>query len=352
VEDSNMRAMAVVPGRVETAAVIEIPEPAQEDGAVLVEGLLVGICGTDREISEDGYGEPPPGEEHLILGHESLGRVLEAPEASELAPGDLVMGVVRRPDPVPCPCCARGEWDFCRNGRYTERGIKGRHGYGAQRWRVEPDFAVRIDPDLGDLGVLVEPASVVAKGWEQIERITARACSVVQRVLVTGAGPIGLLAAELARQRGLDLVVLDRSESGPKPELARALGATYVTDLGDVTEEPDVVVECTGYGPLVLDLARRLSPGGVMCLTGLSASEEETPAPLHALNRDLVLANAIIVGTVNAARRHYELAVAALAAAEKTWLERLLTRRVPLDRWPESLQREPNDVKVAIDLRG
>lgn len=347
-----MRAMAVVPGRPESAAVVEIPEPPQQDGAVLVEGLLVGICGTDREISEDGYGEPPPGEERLVLGHESLGRVLEAPAVSGLAAGDLVMGVVRRPDPVPCPCCARGEWDFCRNGRYTERGIKDRHGYGAQRWRVDPDFAVRVDPDLGDLGVLVEPASVVAKGWEQIERITARACSMVRRVLVTGAGPIGLLAAELARQREFDLVVLDRTESGPKPELARALGATYVTDLTDVTEEPDVVLECTGYGPLVVDLARRLSPGGVLCLTGLSASEEETPAPLHALNRDLVLANAVIVGTVNAARRHYEQAAAALANADRAWLQQLLSRRVPLDRWPESLQREPDDVKVVVDLRG
>ena len=151
-----------------------------------------------------------------MLGHESLGRVRECPAGSGLSPGDLVVGIVRRPDPVPCACCARGEWDFCRNGRYTERGIKEIHGYGSERWRVEPEFAVRIDPGLEDVGVLLEPTSVVAKAWEQIERIGGRACFDARRVLVTGAGPIGLLAALLAVQRGYEVHVLDRVDRGPE----------------------------------------------------------------------------------------------------------------------------------------
>ena len=98
-----------------------------------------------------------------------------APADSEVAPGDLVVGIVRRPDPQPCPACAVGEWDMCRNGGYTERGIKERHGYGAERFRIEPEFVVKVDPALDILGVLLEPASVLAKAWEHIERIGQRA---------------------------------------------------------------------------------------------------------------------------------------------------------------------------------
>ena len=109
----------------------------------------MGICGTDIEICTGAYGWAPPGQERLVLGHESLGRVLEAPAGAPVAAGDLVVGIVRRPDPVPCANCAVGEWDFCRNGQYTERGIKERNGYCSERYRIEPDFVVKIDPALG-----------------------------------------------------------------------------------------------------------------------------------------------------------------------------------------------------------
>ena len=217
-----MRAITVVPRQAGSARLDDVPEPDPSEGAVLVDGLALGICGTDGEIIRGEYAWAPEGEERLILGHESLGRVREAPEDSGLSAGDLVVGIVRRPDPVPCACCARGEWDFCRNGRYTERGIKEMHGYGSERWRVEPEFAVRLDPALEDVGVLLEPTSVVAKAWEQIERIGGRACFDARRVLVTGAGPIGLLAALLAVQRGYEVHVLDRVTDGPKPGARRA----------------------------------------------------------------------------------------------------------------------------------
>ena len=130
---------------------------------------------------------------------------------------------MRRPDPEPCPACARGEFDFCRNGRYTERGIKELHGYGSERWTVEADYAVKLDPALEPVGMLMEPTTILAKAWDQIERIGSRAYFDPERVLVTGAGPIGLLAAMLGAQRGLEVHVLDRSTDGPKPELvARA----------------------------------------------------------------------------------------------------------------------------------
>ena len=148
-DPAGMRAITLKPGTPGSAALEEVPEPAPEEGAILVDGVALGICGTDTEIVRGDYGEAPPGAERLILGHESLGRVADAPAGSGFTPGDLVVGIVRRPDPVPCPSCAAGEWDFCRNGLYTERGIKGLHGFGSERWRIEPEFAVRIDAGLG-----------------------------------------------------------------------------------------------------------------------------------------------------------------------------------------------------------
>ena len=139
-----MRAITAVPGQRGSVSVEDVPEPAEAEGALLVRGRLIGVCGTDREIAEGGYGEPPAGESKLIIGHESLGEVLEAPAGSGFDAGDLVVGIVRRPDPVPCPACAAGEWDMCRNDRFAERGIVRRHGYGSEQWRVEPDFALAI----------------------------------------------------------------------------------------------------------------------------------------------------------------------------------------------------------------
>src|SRR5499427_10324912 len=169
-----MRAITVSPGLADSARLDDVPEPPPADGAVLVRSLALGVCGTDREILSGAYGTAPPGEGRLVLGHESLGQVELAPPGCGFSEGDLVVGIVRRPDPVPCPACAVGEWDMCRNGRYTERGIKERNGYGAERFRLESEFAVRVDPGLGLLGVLLEPASIVAKAWDHTERIGHR----------------------------------------------------------------------------------------------------------------------------------------------------------------------------------
>ncbi len=205
------------------------PSPTRRGGSVLVEAIAVGVCGTDVEIVEGKYGWAPPGKTRLVLGHESLGRVVDPGPGGALQKGDLVVGIVRRPDPVPCPNCAVGEWDMCRNGQYTERGIKQIDGYMSERWRIEPEYAMKIDRSLGLLGVLLEPTTVVTKAWEQVVAVGQRAFWEPRTVLVTGAGPIGLLAALVGKQRGLEVHVLDRVESGPKPELVRALGATYHT---------------------------------------------------------------------------------------------------------------------------
>jgi threonine dehydrogenase-like Zn-dependent dehydrogenase len=347
-----MRAMTVTAGKADSARVGQVEEPPLGDGSVLVEGLLTGICGTDIELVSGLFGTGRPGSDHLVIGHESLGRVLEAPAGSGFSAGDLVAGVVRRPDPEPCPACARGEWDFCRNGRYTERGIKDMDGYGAERWRVDPYFATPVPSELGHLGVLVEPASVLTKAWEQVDLVGRRSWYAPEHVLVTGAGPIGLLAAMIAVQRGYDVHVLDRVTGGPKPELVRALGATYLTDLSDLSVVPDVVIEATGAGQLLFDCAKLLGPAGVMCMIGIAPGPATVDVQLSALIRQLVVRNVALVGVVNAAKRHYADAVDVLLAADRSWLERLITRTVPLSDWPSALVREPDDIKVVVDLRG
>ena len=343
-----MRAITTKPGIADSARLEEVPEPAAEPGTLLVDALAIGVCGTDAEILSGAYGQPPPGHERLIIGHENLGRVREAPAGSGFQPGDLVVGVVRRPDPTPCASCAAGEWDMCKNGGYTERGISGRDGYASERYRLETAFAVHVPAELGDLAVLVEPTTVVAKAWEQIERIGARALWKPSRVLITGAGPIGLLAAMLGRQREFDVHVLDRVTDGPKPELVTALGATYHTGKVSDIPAPDIVLECTGAGQLVFDVLEAAAPDAIVCLTGVSSGTRDIPINLEALNKQLVLENAVIFGAVNANLRHYHAAVEALARADRGWLGRLVSRRVPLDRWHEALVRGADDVKPVI----
>jgi threonine dehydrogenase-like Zn-dependent dehydrogenase len=349
-----MRALVVVPLQAGSAAVVDIDEPTPGPRDLLVDGLALGVCGTDREIAAGEYGWAPPGRERLVLGHESLGRVREAPQGSGFAPGDLVVGVVRRPDPVPCGACARGEFDMCRNGEYTERGIKEIDGFASERWTIEVDYAVKLDPALDQVGVLMEPTTILAKAWDHIDRIGSRAYYAPERALITGAGTIGLLAALLGRQRGLEVHVLDRVEDGPKPELVRALGATYhSTDVETIEEEapPDIVVEATGAPQLVFDVMQHNARAAVVCLTGVSPTGRDISLDAGQLGRDIVLENDVIFGSVNANLAHYELAAEALASADRSLLERMITRRVPLERFEEALDSRPDDVKVVLDLQ-
>src|SRR5687768_6770243 len=307
-----MRALTVIPLQAGSAAVVDVPEPEPGPGELLVDGIALGVCGTDREIMDGDYGWAPRGAERLVLGHESLGRVPEAPDGSGFAPGDLVVGVVRRPDPEPCPACARGEFDFCRNGGYTERGIKELHGFGSERWAIEAEYAVKLDPRLEPVGMLMEPTTIVAKAWDQIARIGARAYFEPHCALITGAGPIGLLAAMLGVQRGLEVHVLDRVTDGPKPQLVEDLGAHYHhSDVATVAEAalPDVIIEATGVGRLVFDAIACNAPAGIVCLTGVSPQGRDLTVDAGALNRSLVLENDVVFGSVNANLGHYALAL-------------------------------------------
>lgn len=347
----TVTALAVTPGASGSASVEVRPEPIVPEGWLTVQPTLVGICGTDLEILAGGYGQPPPGTDRLVIGHESCCRVLSAPPGSGFDPGELVVPIVRRPDPVPCAACAAGEWDRCRNGRFTELGINGLDGMARTRFPLDPAFAVRVPERLGDLAVLVEPASVVAKAWDLVDKIRTQTASTPGTVLVTGAGPVGLLAALMARQREHETHVLDLVTSGPKPAAVAAIGATYHPGLvADLDLAPDIVIECTGIGSVVLDAIARSAPNATVCLTGISSGVHTVDFDAAAFNRRMVLENDVVLGSVNANRRHYAAAVDALVAADRRWLEHLVTRRIPIQRWTEALTREPTDIKVCLDL--
>jgi threonine dehydrogenase-like Zn-dependent dehydrogenase len=225
---------------------------------------------------------------------------------------------------------------MCRNGRYTERGIKQVHGFMAERWRIEPEYVVRVDKDLGMLGVLLEPTTVVAKAWQQIAAIGQRTFWDPHTVLVVGAGPIGLLAALAGVHLGREVHVLDRVTTGPKPALVEQLGAVYHAG--------------TGVVPLIVQATDAVAPGGIVCLTGIGSPDTPAASTARLLASDAVLKNVVIFGSVNANRRHYYRAATALARADRSWLEQLITRRVRPDEVNQALARKPDDIKVVMDF--
>lgn len=341
-----MRALTIKPGEADSLRLEDVHEPIPAANELLVETIAIGICGTDRDIKAGRYGVAPPGRARLTIGHESLGRVLRAPPGSGFAAGEHVVGIVRRPDPVPCPACAAGRFDMCFNDRYSERGIKETDGYAAARFCVETEYAVRVDRGLGIVGVLTEPASIVAKAWSEADDVRRIAPRKPHRLLVTGAGPVGLLAAMLGAQRGCEVHVLDHRTGGIKQDMTQTLGGHYhVGDIPDI--EFDTVMECTGAAAVIAAVLGRRSHNAVTCLAGIS-EDSSTPFDLGRFNRKAVLSNATLIGTVNANREHYIQAAAALTRADRGWLMRMISRRVDISRYEEAFTKQRGDIKVVI----
>ncbi len=355
-----MKAFVVSPRRAGSGHLTELPDPKPAPDQALVRVLAVGVDGTDRELMRGEYGEAPPGEDRRIIGHESLGRVVSAPNG-DLQAGQLVVAIVRRPDPLPCANCAAGEWDMCLNGLYTERGIKGAHGFLAELYTEDPRYLVPVPDSLAGVAVLVEPLSIVEKAVEQIQRIQSRLVWAPRRALVLGAGTIGALATLLLRLQGLDVFLYSRGDGGRGRQVAETAGAVYLSadvqpldhalarEIGPL----DIIIEATGYGPLAFDAMHAAGANGVICLTGVSGGRRTLSIDSDHLNLEMVLTNKVMFGTVNANRRHFERGVLDLQAIEARWpglAERMITRRVPLAHFsPGDLER-PDELKVVVDV--
>ena len=359
----SMRAVAVRVGEAGSAQLIEVPVPEAAQGEVLVRVLEVAVDETDREINAAAYGEAPAGEERLILGHEALGRVEGVGgDHTGLSVGDLVVPTVRRPCPQRCQACRIEQSDFCSTGHYTERGIRGAHGYLAEYFAERPQYLVAVPLERRDLAVLVEPTSIVVKAFEQVlgtgERLPFQ--WEPRRALVLGAGPIGLLATYLLRLRGLEVFTAARTRAPTfQAELAEASGAHYlstedhpVDTLGDVLGGLDVIVEASGSSEVAFEALGILGVNGVLCLMSVSGGGRKVEIPTDALNLGMVLGNKLALGTVSSNAAHFHEALRSFDACERQWpglLRRLLTRRVGLSDFGVYLAEEPG-VKTVVEV--
>jgi threonine dehydrogenase-like Zn-dependent dehydrogenase len=360
----------------------DVPEPRlSTPDQLLIRVLEVGICGTDRAIVRGEGGEPPPGDDYLVLGHEMLGEVVAAGDtaASGYAPGDLVVCTVRRACGLPdCPTCAHGESDLCYTGKYTERGIFHAHGYMTSRVVESAEYAVKLPPHLRPYGVLMEPTTVVEKAilesvlvqhrldWIKElsgERTMARDWRFVRRALVAGAGPIGMMAAFVLRLHDVETHVTDVVPAdGYKASVVGSIGARYwnvletpAAEVAKQTGNIDLIVEATGIAQVAYELLNALGVNGVLVFTGVPGDRGgEFQMQGGHLMRQQVLWNQVVMGSVNANRSYFLQAVKDLGEMAQRWpdaLARIITAHHPMEDFATALTTQPKDeVKAVFDI--
>ena len=334
-----MQALVARPGVRDSTAVATMPEPRPEGSEVLLRPVEVGVCGTDREISEGWFGIPPPGEERLILGHELLGRVER--DGHGFTRGDLVTATVRR-SCGHCDACAAGAPDACDTGDYAEHGITRLHGFAAELAAVPAEHLVPVPETLGRLGVLAEPASICARALRHVQAVGGRQPWRPGDALVLGAGAIGMLCTYFLRLEGLDVWTAALEPPGSeKAQLVDAAGARYA----QVTETPpaalaadaggfDVVIVAAGNAQLSLDALGLLRRNGVACLLGIDGHDQLVHLPGPVIGVDAILGNRALIGSVNANLVDWHAAVERLDAARRRWpdaLDRFVGLRTSLD---------------------
>ncbi len=356
-----MKAIVVHPGQPQSIHMRDVPDPALKPDQVAVKVLRVGLCGTDMEINEGLYGRAPEGLDYLILGHENFGVVEEVgKKVKGLQRGNFVVSTVRRPCGR-CYNCAHGENDLCTSGAYTERGIKGRHGFMAEYYVESPQYLNKIPQGAKEIGVLLEPMSVVEKGIEHAFRIQKRMLWKPRLAVVLGAGPVGLLAAAVLRNRGLRTVVVGREPQGdPRAQIVPQMGADYFSvEKGSLNDLPkhfgplDLVVEATGSSAVAFAAMQSLAPNGILCLLSVTGGDKTVLEPTDQINQDLVLRNNVVFGSVNANPRHFRMGVRDLAATEKKHphlLEKLITQRLPWTQHKVWFTQRGPGIKTTLEI--
>ncbi|TAM80572.1 MAG: alcohol dehydrogenase [Acidobacteria bacterium] len=365
-----MKAIAIIPGTREVR-IVDRPEPElSTPDEIKLRVLLVGICGTDREEVSGGRADAPPGQKDLVIGHEMFGQVVEAgSQVQSLRPGDFGCFTVRR-GCGRCSACLNNRSDMCSTGDYTERGIRQRDGYETELVVDQSQYFVRVPSEQAALGVLSEPTSVAEKAIDEALSVQAaripgladpRKWLEGRQVLVAGMGPIGLLAAVALRLRGAEVLGMDVVDADTlRPRILQQLGGKYVdgrqtkpSALDSVYGQIDMIFEATGIARVEFDLLGALGINGVYVLTGIPGGDRPVQIDGAALMRQLVLRNQVMIGSVNASRKHFEMAVEDLGKAYKTWrktMEQIITHVVPCPDFAEVLEKHPdNEIKAVVE---
>jgi threonine dehydrogenase-like Zn-dependent dehydrogenase len=356
-----MKAIVVKPGEKHSIHMRDMPDPALQPDQVAVKMLRVGLCGTDGEINEGLYGAAPPGEELLILGHENLGVVQEVGKSVEgFKAGDLVVSTVRRPCGE-CFNCRHGENDMCTSGKYEERGIMRRHGFMSEFYVESPQWLHKLPKAIEDIGVLLEPMSVVEKGIAHTFILQKRLQWQPKTALVLGAGPVGLLAAAVLRARGLETFVLGREGATDlRATIATDMGAKYISvenrTLFDVAREMppvDLAIEATGSSTVVFNAMQILGKNGVLCLLSVTGGFKTVEQPVDRINQLLVLGNQVVFGSVNANPKHFQMGVKDFTTIQKKWpgvLQKLITTRLPWDQYDGWFGKRGVGIKTTLEI--
>jgi threonine dehydrogenase-like Zn-dependent dehydrogenase len=334
------------------------------------------VCGTDREICSFDYGTPPSGCEHLVIGHESLGEVVDVgPAVAGIRPGDLVVPMVRRPcHHDHCRSCRAGRQDFCFTGDIRERGIKEAHGFMTEYVVDDARYMNVVPKELRSVGVLVEPLTIAEKAliqlWELQTRLpwdcphtTPHGKGHCHTAVVLGAGPVGLLGAMAFASLGFETFVYSAEpEDHWKADLVRSFGAEFVSagtrsidQLREGVGNIDLAYEATGNSRVTFDLLRVLGTNGIFVMTGVPGHKGPAPVDTDGLMRNMVLKNQIILGTVNAGKDAFEAAIRDLATFQRRWPDavgKLITGRFPVEGHRDLLLGTPSGVKNVISFNG
>ncbi len=348
--------------------IVEHQEPALASATdVRLRMIEVGVCGTDREIAAFEYGEPPPGSDHLVIGHESLAEVADVGSGvTTLQPGDLVVPMVRRPCPhASCRPCRSGRQDFCSTGDFRERGIKQEHGYMAELVVDDQEYMTPVPDALLRVGVLVEPLTIAEKALEEVEHIQRRLpwgteATVDHTAVVLGAGPVGLLGAMALIVAGFDTWVYSRSPApNEKAAVAEAVGARYISSethsadqLRDEVGEIDLVYEAVGASKPAFEVLGVLGTNAVFVFTGVPGRKAPIEVDTDRLMRNLVLRNQVVLGSVNAGKSSFEAAVRHLEGFNRRWPDALdsLISRHPMESYEELLTGHSGGIKQVIEM--
>jgi threonine dehydrogenase-like Zn-dependent dehydrogenase len=368
-----MHAIAVEPSRKRLRLLTGLPRPELRTPTdVLVRIREVGVCGTDREICAFDYGTPPDGGDHLVIGHEALGEVVEVgPEVARVRPGDLVVPSVRRPcDRPSCKACRQGMQDFCYTGEFRERGINRLHGFMTGFVVDDERYMNVLPPSLAEIGMLVEPLTIAEKALLQIRDLQQRlpwACEVgpgaangCHTAVVLGAGPVGLLGAMALRADGFRTFVYSRGAGTTRQHIVERFGATFLDaetlppeEIHGTIGQVDVIYEAMGASQASFRAMQSLGTNGVFVFTGVPGRKGPVAIDTDSLMRNLVLKNQVVLGTVNAGQAAFENAIADLERFRQLWPEAvagLITGRFPMQDYQQLLTGSAQGIKNVIRI--